>query len=146
MPARSLAAKMSAAFFLSFVTLLILPLGEGCTSTCSSASDCSGGDVCLYPPGSGCFAKGHCGQHESCVAQITGIPLCSCQSGLSLNLFCAPNDGIAEPTTSGSCSVPTDAAPDAVAASEAGFPAEAGATTDAGATPDAEAVADAGGQ
>jgi len=33
----------------------------------------------------------------------TSIPLCSCTNGDSINLFCAPNDGIAERTTHGPC-------------------------------------------
>jgi|HubBroStandDraft_1064217.scaffolds.fasta_scaffold61643_2 hypothetical protein len=138
MPARLLAAKTSAAFLVLLVTLLLLPLGQGCTSTCSSQSDCSGSDVCLFAAGSGCTAAGHCGQREPCVAQPTPIPLCTCGNGQSLNLFCTPEDGLSEQTIYGACPVVTP-----YAGGEAGGGSMA---TDAGADVDAGGLSDAGGQ
>jgi hypothetical protein len=146
MSVRSLAAKTSATFLVLFVTLLLLPLGEGCNATCSATTDCSGGDVCLYTVGSGCSAQGHCGQREECVAQPTPITLCSCWSGVSLNLFCSPENGVPEPTTNGACPVPdaggagdggasgTDAAAstDAADGGSASDASDSGAITDAG--------------
>jgi hypothetical protein len=147
MPARSLAAKTSAAFIVLFVTLLLLPLSQGCNATCSASSDCSGGDVCLYSAGSGCSAAGHCGLRESCVAQPTPTSLCSCWSGESLNLFCVPPDGIAEPTTNGGCAgSPTDAGGASDAGAAVDGEATDGAATAADASGDAGAIADAGGQ
>jgi hypothetical protein len=143
MPARSLAAKTSAALLVLFVAILLLPLGEGCQTTCSFGSTtCSGGEVCVFPAGGGCSAQGHCGQsHQPCVAQQTPTVLCGCSSGDSLSLFCISEDGLTEPTTKGSCPATTDAGDDA-----------GGATaTDASGTGDSEGIdsggiADAGGQ
>jgi hypothetical protein len=137
MPARSLAAKTSAAFIVLFVTLLLLPLGRGCNATCSATSDCSGGEVCLYAAGSGCSAAGHCGQRESCVAQPQPTSLCSCWSGDSLNVFCVPPDGLAEPTTNGACVTETV---------DAGGGDAGGGAMVSEASAEAGAVADAGGQ
>lgn len=117
MRARTIAARASASFFLLFATVLLLPLGQGCTGTCSSAEDCSGSDSCLFAPGSGCSAAGHCGPREPCVAQQEPITLCSCTYGVTLNLFCDPNGGMTEPTTQGACPSSTG---DAGGSSDAG--------------------------
>jgi hypothetical protein len=104
MRARSLAGKTSASLFVALlVTVLVMPLGQGCNSTCHVDTDCNSGDRCLFDPGSGCLAGGHCGEVEPCIAQQTPIILCSCRSNETLSLFCTPNGGVAEPTTSGYC-------------------------------------------
>jgi len=136
MRARTIAARASASLFLLFATLLLLPLGQGCTGTCSTAADCSGSDFCLFSPGSGCNATGHCGQHEPCVAQQEPIPLCSCTYGVPLNLFCYPSGGLTEPTTAGACPMGDAGASstgDAGESSDAegGLPGDAGGSSDA---------------
>lgn len=108
MRARTLLANTSACLLVVLVAVLLLPVGAGCTLTCGDNNDCSGGDVCLFAPGSGCSARGHCGEHESCVPQDSPMILCSCTDPpVSVNPFCAPNDGIAERTTTGACPVST---------------------------------------
>ena len=121
MRARTIAARASASLFFLLATLPLLPLGQGCNGTCSTADDCTGDDVCLFSPGSGCSAAGHCGQREPCLAQEEPITVCSCTYAVTLSLFCGPNGGMSEPTTSGPCPVSTgDAGSDAAVSSDAG--------------------------
>jgi hypothetical protein len=156
MRARTIAARASASLFFLLATLLfLLPLGQGCNATCSTDGDCSGDDVCLFSPGSGCSAAGHCALREPCIAQQEPITVCSCTYAVTLNLFCGPNGGMAEPTTQGPCPASTGDAggsSDAVASltGDAGSDARgssdavAGLTGDAGS--DAGGSSDAGGQ
>ena len=83
--------------------VLLAPLAEGCASTCSSNSDCSGGEVCLFAPGGGCSAKGSCGTAATCVAAGAPVVLCSCTSGTSIALTCVADNLVDEMTTNGEC-------------------------------------------
>src|SRR5271166_3918353 len=97
MSSQALGGSMRAmrALTLAFaVVFLVLLVGQGCSSSCSTNDDCGSGEVCLFPVGSGCGAKGHCGTQDSCVAKATPIVVCSCTTGENLGLPCAPTSGI----------------------------------------------------
>ncbi len=87
----------------SLLAPLVLLIGQGCSSSCSTSDDCSAGEVCLFPVGGGCGAQGHCGTQDSCVSKATPVELCSCTTHLNLGLPCPPTSGIPERTTNGAC-------------------------------------------